>query len=235
MMSILVDIYRQSDEMGRPRPVAKADFGCVDNAGDASTAAARRVCSSPAERGAGLRSSRDLRGPEMLRVGPRRGIPWASWRLASVDRPQLPAFRGFADGVRQWRTELLAYFDPRPADRHRRLRAARLHSPPRGRRDLHGRFQHHRGAERGRAEAAQTARETRRRAAAAEVRGAAGPQRERRSARGCVDVVASAHPEPGKYVAGPCGRCALRRLLGPTIGAYVRSEGPYDRDRGPST
>jgi transposase len=31
--------------------------------------------------------------------------------LAAVDRSQLPAFQAFADGVRQWRTELLAYFD----------------------------------------------------------------------------------------------------------------------------
>jgi transposase len=31
--------------------------------------------------------------------------------LAAVDRSQLPAFRAFADGVRQWRQELLAYSD----------------------------------------------------------------------------------------------------------------------------
>jgi transposase len=31
--------------------------------------------------------------------------------LAAVDRSQLPAFRAFADGVRQWRQELLAYFE----------------------------------------------------------------------------------------------------------------------------
>jgi transposase len=31
--------------------------------------------------------------------------------LAAVNRSQLPAFGAFADGVRQWRTELLAYFD----------------------------------------------------------------------------------------------------------------------------
>jgi transposase len=31
--------------------------------------------------------------------------------LAAVERAQLPAFTAFADGVRQWRAELLAYFD----------------------------------------------------------------------------------------------------------------------------
>jgi transposase len=31
--------------------------------------------------------------------------------LASVDRSQLPAFKAFAEGIRQWRSELLAYFD----------------------------------------------------------------------------------------------------------------------------
>jgi transposase len=31
--------------------------------------------------------------------------------LAAVDRSQLPAFQAFADGIRQWRGELLAYFD----------------------------------------------------------------------------------------------------------------------------
>jgi transposase len=31
--------------------------------------------------------------------------------LAAVERAQLPAFTAFADGVRLWRTELLAYFD----------------------------------------------------------------------------------------------------------------------------
>jgi transposase len=31
--------------------------------------------------------------------------------LAAVDRAQLPAFDAFATGVRQWRTELLAYFE----------------------------------------------------------------------------------------------------------------------------
>ena len=31
--------------------------------------------------------------------------------LAAVDRAQLPAFSAFADGVRLWRAELLAYFD----------------------------------------------------------------------------------------------------------------------------
>lgn len=31
--------------------------------------------------------------------------------LAAVDRSQLPPFRAFADGIRQWRAELLAYFD----------------------------------------------------------------------------------------------------------------------------
>jgi transposase len=31
--------------------------------------------------------------------------------LAAVDRSRLPAFQAFADGVRQWRSELLAYFD----------------------------------------------------------------------------------------------------------------------------
>ena len=31
--------------------------------------------------------------------------------MAAVDRSPLPAFRAFADGVRQWRSELLAYFD----------------------------------------------------------------------------------------------------------------------------
>jgi transposase len=31
--------------------------------------------------------------------------------LAAVDRAQLPAFQAFAEGIRQWRDELLAYFD----------------------------------------------------------------------------------------------------------------------------
>jgi transposase len=31
--------------------------------------------------------------------------------LAAVERSQLPAFRAFAEGIRQWRSELLAYFD----------------------------------------------------------------------------------------------------------------------------
>jgi transposase len=31
--------------------------------------------------------------------------------LGAVERAQLPAFAGFADGVRLWRAELLAYFD----------------------------------------------------------------------------------------------------------------------------
>jgi transposase len=31
--------------------------------------------------------------------------------LGAVDRAQLPAFSAFADGVRPWRAELLAYFD----------------------------------------------------------------------------------------------------------------------------
>ena len=31
--------------------------------------------------------------------------------LAAVDRAQLPAFQAFANGIRQWRAELLAYFD----------------------------------------------------------------------------------------------------------------------------
>jgi transposase len=31
--------------------------------------------------------------------------------LTAVDRAHLPAFKAFAHGVRQWRTELLAYFD----------------------------------------------------------------------------------------------------------------------------
>jgi transposase len=31
--------------------------------------------------------------------------------LAAVERAQLPAFTAFADGVRLWRAELLAYFD----------------------------------------------------------------------------------------------------------------------------
>lgn len=31
--------------------------------------------------------------------------------LGAVDRAQLPAFTAFADGVRLWREELLAYFD----------------------------------------------------------------------------------------------------------------------------
>jgi transposase len=31
--------------------------------------------------------------------------------LAAVERSQLPAFAAFADGVRLWRAELLAYFD----------------------------------------------------------------------------------------------------------------------------
>jgi transposase len=31
--------------------------------------------------------------------------------LAAVERAQLPAFAAFADGVRPWRAELLAYFD----------------------------------------------------------------------------------------------------------------------------
>jgi transposase len=31
--------------------------------------------------------------------------------LAAVERAQLPAFTAFADGVRLWRSELLAYFD----------------------------------------------------------------------------------------------------------------------------
>jgi transposase len=31
--------------------------------------------------------------------------------LGAVDRAQLPAFSAFADGVRLWRSELLAYFD----------------------------------------------------------------------------------------------------------------------------
>jgi transposase len=31
--------------------------------------------------------------------------------LTAVERSQLPAFQAFADGVRQWRDELLAYFD----------------------------------------------------------------------------------------------------------------------------
>jgi transposase len=31
--------------------------------------------------------------------------------LGAVDREVLPAFTSFAIGVRQWRTELLAYFD----------------------------------------------------------------------------------------------------------------------------
>jgi transposase len=32
-------------------------------------------------------------------------------KLAAVERAQLPAFTAFADGVRLWRAELLAYFD----------------------------------------------------------------------------------------------------------------------------
>ena len=31
--------------------------------------------------------------------------------LGAVERAQLPAFAAFAEGVRPWRTELLAYFD----------------------------------------------------------------------------------------------------------------------------
>jgi transposase len=31
--------------------------------------------------------------------------------LAAVDRAQLPAFTAFAEGIRHWRSELLAYFD----------------------------------------------------------------------------------------------------------------------------
>jgi len=31
--------------------------------------------------------------------------------LAAVERAQIPSFNAFADGVRPWRSELLAYFD----------------------------------------------------------------------------------------------------------------------------
>lgn len=31
--------------------------------------------------------------------------------LAAVDRSQLPAFKAFAEGIHQWRSELLAYFE----------------------------------------------------------------------------------------------------------------------------
>ena len=74
----------------------------------------RRLCElferEPADRrglGRSRRHSASIyRAPDRARGrAPAGALP------AAVERAQLPAFTAFADGVRLWRTELLAYFD----------------------------------------------------------------------------------------------------------------------------
>ena len=49
--------------------------------------------------------------PDLPGARPPRGRTPARAVPAAVERAHLPAFTAFADGVRLWRTELLAYFD----------------------------------------------------------------------------------------------------------------------------